>query len=124
MVGGCLLQLLLAASEPAPRARYRRSTRWQVGAEHPGPSGEAHGSSLDTKGAYELHGAARRDTKKTRTEAKVAGGGGVCSLSTVYCGTTPGLALESICLFGAGADLDVPKAAGVVLIVIGGVPRY
>jgi bacterial/archaeal transporter family-2 protein len=51
-----------------------------------------------------------------------AGQAGVARALSLVIGTQliTGLALDSLGLFGAGADFSIPKALGVVLIIVGG----
>jgi hypothetical protein len=72
---GQLLQLLVGAS------KSWRST-------HSGDSSGAYGSSLDDGGIVDLSSTARRVTQMARTQAAMAIGDRVCSLTTVQCGAT------------------------------------
>jgi bacterial/archaeal transporter family-2 protein len=54
--------------------------------------------------------------------AVAAGQAGVARALSLVIGTQllTGLVLDSLGIFGAGADFSIPKALGVVLIIVGG----
>jgi bacterial/archaeal transporter family-2 protein len=54
--------------------------------------------------------------------AVAAGQAGVARALSIVIGTQliTGLVLDALGIFGAGADFSIPKALGVVLIIVGG----